>query len=190
MFLFGVAPVDHRTEPLSADFRHLEEMYTSTCPTEFVASVVVKPKARLSLTHAKITSLAHAYVTCTCKSFYYITCTCTHLLGGVVGVGGMVTFLGLAHILECGWWAGRVGWVGGMITFLGLAHILVYGCGGMGGVGWGGWDDIVPWTCKHTSLRVVGWGGWDDNVPWTCTHTSLRVVGGWGGWGDNVLGSP
>ena len=45
-------------------------------------------------------------------------------------------------------------------------------------MGLGGWDDIVPWTCKHTSLRVVGWGGWDDNVPWTCTHTSLRVVGG------------
>ena len=78
------------------------------------------PKARLSLTHAKITSLAHAYVTCTCKSFYYITCTCTHLLGGVGGVGGMITFLGLAHILECGWWVGRVGWVGGMVTYLDL----------------------------------------------------------------------
>ena len=54
--------------------------------------------ARLSLTHAKITSLAHAYVTCTCKNFYYVTCTCTHLLGGVGrvgGVGGMITYLDL-----------------------------------------------------------------------------------------------
>ena len=65
--------------------------------------------ARLSLTHANITSLAHAYVTCTCKSFHYVTCTCTHLLVGVGGVGGMITLLGLAHILECGWWVGRVG---------------------------------------------------------------------------------
>ena len=31
LFVFG-APVDHQTEPLSVDFRHLEEMYTSTCP--------------------------------------------------------------------------------------------------------------------------------------------------------------
>ena len=35
-------------------------------------------------------------------------------------------------------------------------------------MGWGGWDDVVPWTCKHASLRVVGWGGW-------------------GGWEDKVL---
>ena len=81
----------------------------------------ISPQARLSLTHAKITSLAHADVTCTCKSFYYITCTCTHLLGGV---GGMITFLGLAHILVYAWWVGRVGWVGwvggvgGVITYL------------------------------------------------------------------------
>ena len=40
-------------------------------------------------------------------------------------VGGMITYLGLAHILACsiqswdGW-----GGVGGMITYLGLAHIL------------------------------------------------------------------
>ena len=37
--------------------------------------------ARLSLTHAKITSLAHAYVTCTCTHLRYVTCTCTHLPG-------------------------------------------------------------------------------------------------------------
>ena len=35
--------------------------------------------ARLSLTHAKITSLPHAYVTCTCTHFRCVTCTCTHL---------------------------------------------------------------------------------------------------------------
>ena len=70
-------------------------------------------EARPSLTHANITSLVHAYVTCTCKSLEYVTCTCRHLLGGVGGVGGMITFLGLTHILECGWWVGRVGgWVG------------------------------------------------------------------------------
>ena len=76
----------------------------------------ISPQARLSLTHAKITSLAHADVTCTCKSFYY-------LLGGVGGVGGMITFLGLAHILVYAWWVGRVG------------------VGGVGG--WGGWGDNV-----------------------------------------------
>ena len=53
--------------------------------------------------------------------------------GGVGGVGGMITYLGLAHILVYG--CGGMGGVGGMITYLGLAHILVYGCGGMGGVG-------------------------------------------------------
>ena len=48
------------------------------------------------------------------------------------GWGGIKTFLGLTHILECGWWVGWVGGgVGGMFTFLGL---VVYGCGGMGGV--------------------------------------------------------
>ena len=44
-------------------------------------------------------------------------------------------------------------------------------------MGWGGWDDIVPWTCKHTSLRVVGWGGWggwDDNVFSTTTSFFLH----------------
>ena len=35
-------------------------------------------KAKLSLTHATITSLTHAYVTYTCKRFCYVTCTCTH----------------------------------------------------------------------------------------------------------------
>ena len=111
--------------------------------------------------------------------------TCTHtrvrVVGRVGGVGGMITFLGLAHILECG-----RGWVGGV----GLAHIVVYGCGGIPSTcthtrvrlvgrvgGWGGWDDNVPWTCTHTRVRerVGGWGGWDVYVPWTCTHSSLRM---------------
>ena len=69
--------------------------------------------------------------------------TCTHSsVGWVGGVGGMITFLGLAHILECGWGVGWVGGVGGMMT-LG---------------GWGGWDVYVPWTCTHSSLRM--W--WDS----------------------------
>ena len=138
--------------------------------------------------------------------------TCTHGMRSLVhihgfmgretysstgGVGGMITYLGLAHILVYG-----CGGMGGMITYLGLAHILVWwdGWGGWGGwddnVPWTcthtdtclrvGWDDNVPWTCTHASLRV-GWVGWDDNFPWTCTHTCLRVGWvGWGGWDDKV----
>ena len=103
---------------------------------------------------------------------------------GCGGMGGVITFLRLAHILECGWWVGWVGGVGGMIPFLGLDHILE--CGRW--IGWvgGGWDDEVPWTCTHTRVREVGrvggWGGWDVHVPWTCTHNSLRMWrDGWGG---------
>ena len=33
--------------------------------------------------------------------------------------------------------------MGGMITYLGLAHMLVYGCGGGVWGGWDGWGGIV-----------------------------------------------
>ena len=93
---------------LSSMYIHSTMLHDNSSPPHPTSSPP-SPVARQSLTHAKITSLAHAYVTCTCKSFYYITCTCTHLLGGV---GGMITFLGLAHILVYAWWVGRVGRVG------------------------------------------------------------------------------
>ncbi len=47
---------------------------------------------------------------------------------------------------------GGVGGVGGMITYLGLAHILVYGCGGTGGVGGvGGMITYLGFTLLITS---------------------------------------
>ena len=45
-----------------------------------------------------------------------------------------------------------------MITYLGLAHIRPYGFDLDRLDGLGGWV-----------------GGWDDNVPWTCTHTTIRI---------------
>ena len=45
-----------------------------------------------------------------------------------------------------------MGGVGGMITYLGLAHILVYGCGGTGGVGGvGGMITYLGFTLLITS---------------------------------------
>ena len=101
--------------------------------------------------------------------------TCTHGMRSLVHIHA---FMGRETYSS-------TGGVGGMVTYLGLAHILilVYGWGG-----WGGWDDNVPWTCTHTDtcLRLGGWGGWDDNVPWTCTHTDTCLRVGWVGWDDNV----
>ena len=52
--------------------------------------------AKLSLTHATITSLTHAYVTYTCKRFCYVTCTYAHFsfTGGASGWGFGVGFRG------------------------------------------------------------------------------------------------
>ena len=74
--------------------------------------------------------------------------TCPHEMRSLVHIHG---FMGRETYSP----TGGVGGVGGMITYLGLAHILVW-WDGWGG--WGGWDDNVPWTCTHTS--VVGWVGW------------------------------
>ena len=60
-----------------------------------------------------------------------------------VGWGGMITFFGLAHMVDAtqhakagvGW--GGVGW-GGMITFFGLAHMVDATQHAKAGVGWGG----------------------------------------------------
>ena len=118
------------------------------------------------------------------------------------GVGGMITYLGLAHILVWwdvwGGWGGwddnvpwtcthtdtclRVGWVGwgGMITFLGLAHILVYG--------WGGWGGMITFL-GLAHILVNGWGGW-GGVGGMITYLGLAHIlvwwDGWGGWDDNV----
>ena len=53
-----------------------------------------------------------------------VPCTCTHVgcyARCWVGVGGMLTFLALAHMLDAT--QDGVG-VGGMLTFLALAHML------------------------------------------------------------------
>ena len=54
-----------------------------------------------------------------------VPCTCTHVgcyARCWVGVGGMLTFLALAHMLDATQDAGFG--VGGMLTFLALAHML------------------------------------------------------------------
>ena len=88
-----------------------------------------------------------------------VPCTCTHVgcyARCWVGVGGMLTFLALAHMLDAtqdaglGWggcerslhlhtcWMLRkmLGWGGGMLTFLALAHML--DATQDAGLGWGG----------------------------------------------------
>ena len=90
----------------------------------------------------------------------------------------MITHLGLAHILVYG--CGGMGGVGGMITYLELAHILVWWDG------WGGWDDNVPWTCTHTSLRMWWMGGVGGMITYLGLAHILVWWDGWGGWGDNV----
>ena len=85
----------------------------------------------------------------------HVPCTCTHpsrthplysWVGGVGGVGGMITYLALAHTLAehipcIHGWVGWVGW-GGMITYLALAHTLA---------------EHIP--CIHGWVGWVGQGG-------------------------------
>ncbi len=54
------------------------DLFGSTYPSIHLSTVstVSYLLAKLSLTHATITSLTHAYVTYTCKRFCYVTCTC------------------------------------------------------------------------------------------------------------------
>ena len=78
-----------------------------------------------------------------------------HLILLHFGMGGMITFLALAHMLD----ATQVVWGGGggMITFLALARML-------------------------DATQMVWGGGGDDNVPCTCTHVGCCTNGlGWGG---------
>ena len=66
-----------------------------------------------------------------------VPCTCTHVGCYVrcwVGVGGMLTFLALAHMLDATQDAGLGR--GGMLTFLALAHMLA--ATQDAGLGWGG----------------------------------------------------
>ena len=123
-----------------------------------------------------------------------VPCTCTHVwcyalgmfLSGWGGVG-MMTFLGLAHMVDA---TQVMGWGGvGMMTFLGLAH-MVDATQVMGFAFWG-WDDDVPRTCIHDATQVMGFAfwGWDDDVPRTCTHDATQVMG-WGvmtSFGVNLL---
>ena len=159
-----------------------------------------------------------------------------------VGVGVMVTFLGVARMVDATAMMGVLGWVGGdgkrsltlhtwsmlrqwwvswvgvgvMVTFLGVAR-MVDATAMMGVLGWGGGDGNVTLTLHTWSMLrqwwvswvgvgvmvrflgvarmvdatammgVLGWGGGDGNVPWCCTHG--RCYGndgclglGWGWW--------
>ena len=113
-----------------------------------------------------------------------IPCTCTHVGWYATGqgwVGGMITFLALAHMLDATQLV-RGGW-GGMITFLALAHMLdatqlVRG-------GWGGMITFLALAHMLDATQLVR-GGWvgDDNIPCTCTHVGCYGTGqGWVGWG-------
>ena len=89
---------------------------------------------------------------------------------------GMITFFGLAHMLdvpcicthvECYATGRSLGW-GGMNTVLALAHMLN--------------ATQMVWGGMITFLAMLGWGGGDDNVPCTCTHVECYATGlGWGG---------
>ena len=80
-------------------------------------------------------------------------------VGGWVG-GGMLTFIGLAHLRDATL-------LGGMLTFIGLAHLrdatLLH-------VLFNLHNYVMLRYCTFASL---GWGvgGWDVNVHWTCTLT-------------------
>ena len=118
----------------------------------------------------------------------------------VMGWGGvgMMTFLGLAHMVDA---TQVMGWGGvGMMTFLGLAHMVddtQTGCFSRGGVGWGG-DDDVPCTCTHVWCYAhgmflsgwggVGWGWWrsSDLHTWSMLRKSWGGVG-WGWWRSSDL---
>ena len=61
--------------------------------TEDIHTPLGLDMATLSLTHATITSLTHAYVTYTCNRFCYVTYTCfgVGFRGGVSGFRGGVS---------------------------------------------------------------------------------------------------
>ena len=75
-----------------------------------------------------------------------VPCACTHVgcyARCWVGVGGVLTFLALAHMLDATQDAG---------------------------LGWGGCErSLHLHTCWMLRKRL-GWGGGDVNVPCTCTH--------------------
>ena len=83
-----------------------------------------------------------------------VPCTCTHVgcymqWIGRGEVGGMLTFLALAHMLDATQWIGRGG-PGGMLTFLALAH----------------------------TVDATQWMGWDVNVLCACTHVACYAMDG------------
>ena len=83
-----------------------------------------------------------------------------------VGVGGMLTFLALAHMLDATQDAG-LGW-GGCLRSLHLHTCWML----RKMLGWDGGDVNVPCSCTHVGCYArcwVGVGG-DVNVPCACTH--------------------
>ena len=75
-----------------------------------------------------------------------VPCACTHVgcyARCWVGVGGMLTFLALAHMLDATQDAG---------------------------LGWGGCSRSLHLHTCWMLRKMLGWGGGDVNVPCTCTH--------------------
>ena len=75
-----------------------------------------------------------------------VPCTCTHVgcyARCWVGVGGMLTFLALAHMLDATQDAG---------------------------LGWGGCSRSLHLHTCWMLRKMLGWCGGDVNVPCTCTH--------------------
>ena len=79
-----------------------------------------------------------------------VACTCTHVgcyARCWVGVGGMLTFLAFAHMLDATQAAG---------------------------LGWGGCERSLHLHTCWKLRKVLGWGGGDVNVPCTCTHVGCN----------------
>ena len=91
------------------------------------------------------------------------------------------------HFFQCLFFWGGVGCGVGMMTFLGLAHMVdATQVMGWGGVGWWRSSDLHAWSMLRKWWGGVGWGGWggwggDDDVPRTCTHGRCYASRGVGG---------
>ena len=113
-----------------------------------------------------------------------VPCTCEHVgcyARCWVGVGGMLTFLALAHMLDATQDAG-LGW-GGMLTLLHL-HWTCWMLRKM--LGWGGGDVNVHCTCEHVGCYARCWVGVGGMLTFLALAHMLDATQdaglGWGGW--------
>ena len=116
-----------------------------------------------------------------------------------VGVGVMVTFLDVAHMVDATAMMGVLGWGGGdgNVPWR-CTHGRCYGNDGCLGLGWGWWSrfltlhtwsmlrqwwvswvgvgvmvtflDVARMVDATAMMGVLGWGGGDGHVFWRCTH--------------------